>query len=81
MHEFHILYICPKQQLKDWASLHEQIKREEEERIKLDSKTIDKVACGEQQPESDHFIQFEESNAGSFENIHWREAKVGLVIK
>ncbi|WP_308601240.1 glycoside hydrolase family 127 protein [uncultured Dysgonomonas sp.] len=75
LHESRYIIYLPQTTTEGLASLHEQIKREEEERIKLDSKTIDKVACGEQQPESDHFIQFEESNAGSFENIHWREAK------
>lgn len=75
LHESRYIIYLPQTTTEGLASLHEQIKREERERIKLDSKTIDKVACGEQQPESDHFIQFEESNAGSFENIHWREAK------
>ena len=75
LHESRFIIYLPQTTPEGLASLQEQIKREEQERIKLDSKTIDKVACGEQQPESDHFIQFEESNAGSFENIHWREAK------
>ncbi len=75
LHESRYIIYLPQTTPEGLASLQEQIKREEQERIKLDSKTIDKVACGEQQPESDHFIQFEESNAGSFENIHWREAK------
>lgn len=75
LHESRYIIYLPQTTPEGLASLHEQIKQEEQERIKLDSKTIDKVACGEQQPESDHFIQFEESNAGSFENVHWREAK------
>lgn len=75
LHESRYIIYLPQTTPEGLASLHEQIKQEEQERITLDSKTIDKVACGEQQPESDHFIQFEESNTGSFENIHWREAK------
>lgn len=75
LHESRYIIYLPQTTPEGLASLHEQIKQEEQERIKLDSKTIDKVACGEQQPESDHFIQFEESNVESFENIHWREAK------
>ena len=40
----------------------------------LDSITLDKVICGEQQPESDHFIMMEESFAGNDEDRHWRRA-------
>lgn len=75
LHESRYIIYLPQTTPEGLNSLREQIKREEQKRIKLDSKTIDRVACGEQQPESDHFIQFEESNTGSFENIHWREAK------
>ena len=75
LHESRYIIYLPQTTPEGLTSLREQIKREEQERIKLDSKTIDKVACGEQQPESDHFIQFEESKTGSFENIHWRETE------
>ncbi|MCC2735967.1 hypothetical protein LK488_17720, partial [Fusicatenibacter saccharivorans] len=30
--------------------------------------------CGEQQPESDHFIRMENSRTGDDEGIHWGEA-------
>lgn len=75
LHESRYIIYLQQTTPEGLASLREQIMRNEQERIILDSKTIDKVACGEQQPESDHFIQFEESQTGSFENIHWREAK------
>lgn len=54
--------------------IQKQIEIEEQERIKLDAITIDKVVCGEQQPESDHFIQSENSYTGFVEDVHWREA-------
>ena len=42
----------------------------------LDAQTVDKVTCGEQQPESDHFVQMDKSNAGSDdEGAHWRETR------
>lgn len=44
------------------------------EKTRLDAITIDKVICGEQQPESDHFVEFSESNTGSTEDRHWRNA-------
>ena len=50
----------------------EKAKREAE--LKLDAElTIDKVVCGEQQPESDHFIAYSQSNIGNTNGIHWRE--------
>ncbi|MBK5721909.1 glycoside hydrolase family 127 protein [Dysgonomonas sp. Marseille-P4677] len=54
--------------------IQRQIEIDEQERIKLDAITIDKVVCGEQQPESDHFIQSDNSRTGFIEDIHWREA-------
>ena len=33
------------------------------------------VACGEQQPESDHFIEMENSVIGSEQGTPWRETK------
>jgi len=51
------------------------LEKEEQERILLDSKTVDKVECGEQQPESDHFIRFEESWIGYWNDFHYREAR------
>lgn len=55
--------------------MQQKIEAEELERIKLDGLTIDKVVCGEQQPESDHFIQHQDSRTGFVEDVHWREAK------
>jgi hypothetical protein len=43
-------------------------------RLKLDEFTEDRVVCGEQQPESDHFIKTEKSHTGIIEDTHWREA-------
>ncbi|GAB3458159.1 glycoside hydrolase family 127 protein [Massilia terrae] len=44
-------------------------------RLALDAQTIDQVAPGEQQPESDHFFKGDESRAGLTQGRHWREAK------
>lgn len=52
----------------------EQLAAEEHKRLALDARTLDKVTCGEQQPESDHFIQMERSQTGDDEGVHWREA-------
>ena len=40
----------------------------------MEAVTIDYVSPGEQQPESDHFIKTENSNAGVNQDRHWRDA-------
>lgn len=40
----------------------------------LDSVSIDKVNCGQQQPESDHRISYKESITGVENNLQWRSA-------
>lgn len=41
----------------------------------MEAQTVDQVATGEQQPESDHGFQGERTEAGVFKNRHWRHAK------
>jgi DUF1680 family protein len=47
----------------------------EAERLALDAQTVDQVAPGEQQPESDHFFKGEGADAGVNKGRHWRHAK------
>ncbi|OQP58908.1 glycoside hydrolase family 127 protein [Niastella populi] len=53
----------------------QRIAEEEAAKQKLDAITLDMVTAGEQQPESDHFIESEHSGTGSFNDRHWRDAK------
>lgn len=46
----------------------------EEEARALAARTIDEVAPGEQQPESDHFFKGERTESGIHLNKHWRHA-------
>ena len=62
--------VLSKQELQ---ARQEQLAKEEKERAALDGITTDKVICGEQQPESDHFIRMENSRTGDDEGVHWRE--------
>ena len=52
-------------------------KAEEEARIALDRRTVDAIAPGEQQPETDHLMKSENSTKGNFEGRAWRDAKDG----
>ena len=52
-----------------------ELVKQETERVRLENITADMVACGEQQPESDHFIEMENSVIGSEQGTPWRETK------
>jgi hypothetical protein len=49
----------------------------EKEKLALEKRTIDRVAAGEQQPETDHAMQQEKSNKGNNLNEFFREARDG----
>lgn len=55
--------------------IKEEIAAEEKTKQELARITVDVVYPGEQQPESDHFIEFERSNAGVNNGKHWRDAR------
>lgn len=46
----------------------------ERARLALEAQTIDHVAPGEQQPESDHFFEGENTETGVYRGRHWRHA-------
>ncbi|MDF2550989.1 MAG: glycosyl hydrolase [Chryseobacterium sp.] len=72
--ERYIIYFPQANQNKIEVIQKQKIKEEEEVR-KLNSITADKIQLGEQQPESDHFIDSKDSNTGYMEDRHFREAK------
>lgn len=56
------------------AALRAQTARDEADRIALAKRTVDQVAPGEQQPESDHSFAGEGADAGINAGRHWRHA-------
>lgn len=52
----------------------EQLRLEEQARLALDRRTVDRVVPGEQQPESDHNIQSSNSSTGSWRDRSFRHA-------
>lgn len=73
LHECRYMIYFPLISEHDLLLREEQLAREERERMALDSRTVDKVVCGEQQPESDRFIRMEKAHAGADNGVHWRE--------
>lgn len=55
----------------------DSLSKAEEQRLVLERKTVDKVNCGEQQPETDHKMQSERSNTGNNLDELFREARGG----
>jgi len=55
----------------------EQMAKEEQAQQALEARTIDKVQPAEQQPESDHFMETDESQKGNTNDVFWRDASNG----
>lgn len=75
IHDSRYIMYWPQATAAERKALQEKLDQEERESLALAALSLDKVVCGEQQPESDHFIKEENSHAGAIEDLRWREAK------
>ena len=55
----------------------DKLAKEEQERQALEARTTDKVQPGEQQPESDHFMETDRSQVGKTNDVFYRDASDG----
>ena len=55
----------------------DNLAKQEQERQALEERTTDKVQPGEQQPESDHFMQTDDSFVGTSNDVFYRDASDG----
>ena len=78
---FYQLYECryqiyfPLYSQAEWTAKQQELAAAEKARMELEAQTVDKVFCGEQQSESDHFFTSQNTWNGSDEGIHWRRAR------
>jgi DUF1680 family protein len=78
---FYQLYECryqiyfPLYSQAEWTTKQEEMAAKEKARMELEAQTVDKVFCGEQQSESDHFFTAQQSWNCSDEGIHWRRTR------
>jgi hypothetical protein len=78
---FYQLYECryqiyfPLYSQDQWSAKQQEMAAEEQARMQLEAQTVDKIFCGEQQSESDHFFSGNGSWNGSDEGIHWRRTR------
>lgn len=74
IHESRYAIYLPLETKESYQKKQIDLKKQEIAERKLEAKTIDRVVPGEQQPETNHFIQSENSNTGVHQNRHWRDA-------
>ena len=60
-----------------YKSYLDNLAKQEKERQALEERTVDKVQPGEQQPESDHFMETDRSNVGNTNDVFYRDASDG----
>ena len=54
-----------------------KLEKTEQERQALEARTVDKVQPGEQQPETDHKMETDQSQVGNTNDVFWRDARDG----
>ncbi|WP_229664762.1 glycoside hydrolase family 127 protein [Christiangramia forsetii] len=74
IHDSRYVIYLPLETPESLKQLQQERQKNELEEQKIAALTIDQVAPGEQQPESDHFIKTENSNSGINGEKHWRDA-------
>ena len=72
LHECRYMVYWPLVSEQEWKERLAKQEADEKARIALELITADKVTCGEQQPESDHFSNVAESVNGDDNGRHWR---------
>ena len=72
LHECRYMIYWPLVSEQEWKERLAKQEADEKARIALELITADKVTCGEQQPESDHFSNVAESVNGDDNGRHWR---------
>ena len=75
IHESRYMVYWPVLSASEVAKRQEEVARQESIAQALEARTADKVTCGEQQPESDHFVKMEWSDTGNDGGVQWRETR------
>ena len=81
---FHQLYACrymvywPLLSADELAAFQAELAAKEASAAALQQATTDVVYCGEQQPESDHFIASTDALTGDDEGRHWRRTRTSF---
>ncbi|MDQ1090243.1 glycoside hydrolase family 127 protein [Siphonobacter sp. SORGH_AS_1065] len=75
IHESRYMIYWPYASPENQKARLKELEKSDELTLKLENSTVDKIATGEQQPESDHGFQGEKTDIGVHEDVHFRRAK------
>ena len=75
VHDARYVIYWPVYTKQDLENQKKALEEKERQKLALIEKTIDEVAPGEQQPESDHFYKGYQTNSGINGNNFWRDSK------
>ncbi len=74
IHEARYEIYWPVYSTKEYKTKMQVLAEQEKQKLELEKRTIDQIAAGEQQPETDHNLSGEKMNTGITNDRHWREA-------
>jgi uncharacterized protein len=74
IHEARYEIYWPVSTAKDFEAKKQALADKEKAKLELEKRTIDQIAPGEQQPETDHNFKGEKTNTGLNNSVHWRDA-------
>lgn len=74
IHEARYQLYWPVSTQKEYGAKQQLLAENEKIKLALEKRTIDQIAPGEQQPETDHNFRGEKTNSGINNNVHWRDA-------
>jgi DUF1680 family protein len=74
LHDSRYMIYWPYATPENLTAMQNATAKNEAEKLALDAITIDQVAPGEQQPESDHFFKAEGADTGLNKGLRWRHA-------
>ncbi len=74
LHDSRYVIYWPYTTPENLTAMQDATAKNEAEKLALDAITIDQVAPGEQQPESDHFFKAEGADTGLNKGMRWRHA-------
>lgn len=74
LHDSRYIIYWPTETPERISEMQKKSAADEASRQQLAASTLDLITPGEQQPESDHFIESESSNTGVNMDRHWRDA-------
>ena len=75
LHECRYQIYFPLYSEGEWSIKQQQMAAAEKANMQIEANTVDKVFCGEQQSESDHFFKATGAWNGYDEGMHWRQAR------